>query len=290
MKARLAHEHWSLVADKPGETSLKDIEKGDFASVAFEKAIERVETVTASAFLRADKDLLKKIARHRNKVVHFYHQDLDTADPKLLADAAAEQCRAWILVERLVTKDWKEAFDADQGPWAELRTSFKKSAVFLKEKFVSIRGDLAALRKEGVEVVDCHSCGYSSAEADEYFHKVFGLHCLVCDASYVEARVPCPSPNCDTIYTGEPEISPYCGDCDKDLWGVMDVADKATAYCAGCNWGSPTAHASLSDDGYMCACCLSEGQAAECGSCGALWLEASKELLEFGCQECMDRD
>jgi len=43
IKARLAHEHWSLVLEKPGTKSLAEVEQGDFKSVAFKDALERVE-------------------------------------------------------------------------------------------------------------------------------------------------------------------------------------------------------------------------------------------------------
>jgi hypothetical protein len=284
MKARLAHEHWSLVADRPGDVPLNRIEKGDFISVGFDKAIDRIEVTTASSFSMSDKALLKQLAQHRNKVVHFYHPELDTADTDVLAKAAAEQCRAWLLVERLVTKDWQPMFQAEHESWAALRSLFKRNAMFLKEKFRGVRDELERLRELGTTVVDCRGCGYASAKAEEYSHCVYTLVCLVCDAVSTTARVPCPT--CGSIYEEEPEISPYCERCDRYLWASMGLASEAIGHCGSCYGFVPTAHASLVGSMYVCASCLEVDEAVECGVCCVAWIQADEELLQFGCQAC----
>src|SRR4051812_44192212 len=43
LKARLLHEHWSLVVVKPGEITKQQFLSGDFESVSPRKCMERIE-------------------------------------------------------------------------------------------------------------------------------------------------------------------------------------------------------------------------------------------------------
>jgi hypothetical protein len=45
LKARLLHEHWSLVVTKPGETSKQKFNSGEFESVTMKQCFERLEKV-----------------------------------------------------------------------------------------------------------------------------------------------------------------------------------------------------------------------------------------------------
>lgn len=288
MKARLAHEHWSLVAERPGDDALSKITRGDFVSVRFEKAIDRIESVTQGPSLsKADKELLKSIALHRNKVVHFYHQDLDSRDPALVAKAAGEQCRAWLLVERLVAKDWRLAFEAEQTEWGALRAAFQKNSVFLKEKFDSLHMSITAMRSQGATIEACGACGFEATVVTAHPRRIFDLSCLVCASSSKTIRVSCPT--CGLAFNEQPEPNLHCSECDRDLWGLMGLADNATVHCAACFLGLRSAHASLEGDTYVCVCCLEEETPIKCGSCGRQWIGAARERLAFGCQECVEQ-
>jgi hypothetical protein len=88
LKARLVREHWSLIVEHIDQTSFQDFQLGNFRSISPEKTIGRLRKVCDEVITRDAEEALLAVARHRNKIVHFYHPDL--ADER--EAIAVEQC------------------------------------------------------------------------------------------------------------------------------------------------------------------------------------------------------
>jgi hypothetical protein len=65
LKARLMHEHWSLVVMK--EPDRDKFEAGDFASVSFEAACERLQKVVRSPIPQMAKRNFDLVRRHLSR-------------------------------------------------------------------------------------------------------------------------------------------------------------------------------------------------------------------------------
>lgn len=74
LKARLSREHWSLIVRKSPDR--KKFEAGDFDSVTFDEACERLKNVVESPVPERARNNFDAIRKHRNKMVHFFH-DVD---------------------------------------------------------------------------------------------------------------------------------------------------------------------------------------------------------------------
>jgi hypothetical protein len=91
LKARLLHEHWSLIVLK--DPDLTKFESGNFISLSFEVACERLRRVAQSPVPETAQKNFDTIRKHRNKMVHFFHQADQNAGPDIEA-VAREQLRA----------------------------------------------------------------------------------------------------------------------------------------------------------------------------------------------------
>lgn len=114
LKARLAHEHWSLMVSRSPDRAR--FETGDFVSVTFEEACNRLRDVLQDPLPDETRDAFNALRMIRNRIVHFSPPGVeaigvDATRTKDLTRATA--LKAWaLLVELLVTR-WA-------GPFSEL--------------------------------------------------------------------------------------------------------------------------------------------------------------------------
>jgi hypothetical protein len=137
LKARLIDEHWSLiVADKPEKAKF---EKGDFRSITIKESIEKIRNVLGDDFPEDYQKALLEIANHRNKLVHFFHDQVGKDARSIAEKVAREQCTGWLYLSRLINK-WEDTFEKYQDKVTELNGKMKKHHVFLSTVYEKIRG------------------------------------------------------------------------------------------------------------------------------------------------------
>lgn len=103
LKARLMKEHWSLIVSKPDQANLARFMAGDFTSVTLEEARARICDIAGEDIGDDAYASFRALANHRNKMVHFFHQGLDS-DDKAKAQIVAEHCRSWFHLHRLLNR------------------------------------------------------------------------------------------------------------------------------------------------------------------------------------------
>lgn len=74
LKARLLAEHWSLVVAKRQDPDLTRFELGDFQSVTLDEAADKLDKVLQSPLSSAELSQFRNMAKHRNRMVHFFHE------------------------------------------------------------------------------------------------------------------------------------------------------------------------------------------------------------------------
>ena len=111
LKARLMQEHWSLVFAKGQEPDWKNFVMGEFRSVSLDEAARRLHKIVQDGLSDSDLEEFKDVAKHRNKMVHFFHQaPTDKENDKLQNLIVKQQLKAWYRLHRLLTGQWKEIF------------------------------------------------------------------------------------------------------------------------------------------------------------------------------------
>ena len=117
LKARLLHEHWSLIVVK--DADWKNFVSGDFQSVPFNEACNRLDKVVQSGLSTTARQKFDAIRRHRNRMVHFFHT-VNSADPKAVEEVVIEQLGAWHELSRLMTVQWHPVFKKFKGKFEQI--------------------------------------------------------------------------------------------------------------------------------------------------------------------------
>jgi hypothetical protein len=67
-------------------------------------------------------------------MVHFYHE-AERSSPKVIADVASEQLRAWLELHKILTEHWKPAFANYTGEISGIENRLRKHREYPKVRF-----------------------------------------------------------------------------------------------------------------------------------------------------------
>jgi len=294
LKARLMHEHWSLVVGK--NPDLSSFQTGDFVSVTFEEACQRLAKVVGSALPDQTRRWFDEIRKHRNKLVHFF-QDIDT--PAVREQIAREQLSAWHGLVGLLRVQWRDVFARFDIDIDALDRRFAKHRLYLHTRFDSLSDELKALKAAGKTIETCRSCGFDAAETQELVGELRQAKCHVCRIAPRWLTVECPKcekpmqvegddgATCEACQTGydQDELSDLI---DEDPVTTDNYFDHATpAHCSSCD-GYQTVVSYR--DHYLCVSCLelTDGLGA-CGWCGESNNGDMEDSEWKGCNFCDGR-
>lgn len=290
MKARLAHEHWSLVEKNPGTSPIGKVMAGEFTSVGYSEAIDRLANVAGTRWSKDDRKTLKSVSDHRNKVIHFYHPGFD--DDKLREQVALDQCRAWTLFERLLEKEWSVAFPHLGDVLQDMHFGLLDTRSYLTARFEHLKPQIDAARLRGTKIDACYSCHFEAVLCEENEFQTVLTTCRVCSALYHYLRFTCP--HCQASLRLEPEVSTACVSCKAtfaiaDLCGQLGLEVVPAGNCWKCwDWDDSTAHFTRDRSKIFCVGCLETFSTVvgACGRCGALFAGADPDLSVYSCPSC----
>lgn len=212
LKARLFKDHWSLLVLKDADR--KKFEIGDFNSVSFEVACERLRKVVQSPVSDQTYKTFDAIRQHRNKMVHFFH-DKEKVSKENVRQIAIEQLIAWAGLHHLLTSQWASTFAAYAKRFDDIERSLKKHRDYLQAKYDQLLPSIEAEKAAGIIYIECSSCHFEAAPAEEVLGEVHDATCKLCGYNTRFFHFVCL--NCD-------ERSPYfdggsfvCSHCDHIL-------------------------------------------------------------------------
>lgn len=304
LKARLMAEHWSLVVGKRQEPDWDKFESGEFISVSLDEAADRLDKVVRNGLTNQELKAFRDVTKHRNKMVHFFHEAHTAEESEKLQRAIArEQLTAWYLLHRLLTTRWDDVF----APWAAqiaaIDSELRKLHDFLKVVFDHIKPDIQARIKVGEIFDDCPSCGFEARWNDSDLKTVYEAECLVCGLTDRVLRVECP--DCGNIVTFVNEGRGECESCGKSFEpeDVADIlVDSGGAHIAAMegdySWGFGNCSdcdgyhtvVRTEDDNYVCASCFGVfEQVGECGWCNEFNTGDMEDSFYTGCNFCDGR-
>lgn len=301
LKARLLAEHWSLVIAKPQDADKEKFLKGDFQSVTLDDAVKRLERIVGSGLTPGEVQQVQRLGRHRNRMMHFFHDADGAAGVELRKEIAVEQLRAWHTLNRLLLERWREVFD----PWDmrihRLNEALKEHRDYLLVRYEALKPDLLAKEKAGARLTNCESCGYQSNEVLGVFGALGNGECHVCGMPSLQLEVECPE--CSAMMTFLDEGFQTCASCGRavepeelarlisdDEPGTKGHYEKGLpAHCVGCAGVRTVVH---HGGECLCASCFSiyaEESMAQCSWCGDLNAGKLEESFLSGCTVCSGR-
>lgn len=293
LKVPLVHEHWTLVCSGKKLERRKYLE-GDFQSVTYDDACARLGDVLEKPLSKATMAIFDKVRRHRNRVVHFYH---NAASGDELRQIQAEQAEAWFALNRLLRDDWAPIV----GKWLSYVLGRNETAMLRGNSFYAearfrhppVQDALKKFRLAGVTVSQCPVCNQMSmAHTLPAPGMRFILYdCVVCHAKEPIAEICCP--RCNAPHQIKPgDIGFECGRCGLtssryDILRTPPETGPRYPDPSGCHecvsWNSVCEYG----DKFLCTDCLSVHDKLEtCERCNTTSSWVPNNSKKAGCDFC----
>lgn len=301
VKSRLMHEHWSLVVTKRQEPDWDKFISGDFQSVSLDEAAIRLDKIVRSGLSGAELSAFREVAKHRNKMVHFFHEMHSTEEnDRLKQSIIKQQLKAWYFLQQLLSVQWSDVFSAWSDKISEIDSSLKKLHEFLQVVFDSLRPKIEDMKNEGIIFEQCPSCGFNSQQHEDDLKQIYEASCMVCGLSEKCLKIECP--DCQSIITFRNEGVGTCQSCGKHLEPDVvagELIDSAAAHiavmdgddswdagnCSGCD-GYHTVVRTENND-WICAGCFEVFESlGSCGWCNELNTGDMEDSYVTGCNFC----
>jgi len=267
LKARLMNEHWSLIVSKPDQANLNKFLAGDFISVTLEESRNRLRDIAGEEISDEGFNSFRSLANHRNKMIHFFHADMES-DGDAKSQIVAEQCRSWFHLHILL-KRWDDYFQDFSNEIRRANKSMNSQRKYLGAKFKALKKDLDAIRKSGSIPQICSACNFKAAIPKHKLGTISAVSCLVCEHSQTQIEMNCP--HCNKPVVVENEGFATCKSCRGAIRPehILDLlTDHSKAYIR------------IKDGDYS-------WEPANCGGCGAYHLVARQGDSYF-CTNCFD--
>jgi hypothetical protein len=293
LKARLSREHWSLIVRKSPDR--KKFEAGDFDSVTFDEACERLKNVVESPVPERARNNFDAIRKHRNKMVHFFH-DVDGGTGAPIEVIAREQLRAWYDLHKLLTVDWRPAFVDYAAHFALIEKKLTGHREFLRAKFNDLAPLIKAESSKGAQFRMCGSCAFKSARTRAVLGALFESECLVC--RYRDRWVDYNCSKCGVPGRLREGGDFACGKCGagEDHEAIYDRLNEFVAtpdnyfeapfpaHCSECEGYQTVAEYKGK---FLCVVCLSvSNEVGTCGWCGESGTGDMEDSGMTGCTVC----
>lgn len=176
LKARLMKEHWSLIVSKPEQANLAKFMAGDFASVTIAEARMRIRDIARDEISDDAFGSFRTMANHRNKMIHFFHADVEN-NGEAKAQIVAVHCRAWFHLHRLLNR-WDVYFRDFRKEIMRADRSMKTHRKYLSAKFKALKPELVASRNAGAIPQTCNGCGFKASLPETIAQQISNVRCM----------------------------------------------------------------------------------------------------------------
>lgn len=308
VKARLLHEHWTLIVSSRHTADYDKFLKGDFVSVTLDEAADRLEKAVKSGLTDQEFKAFQQVAKHRNKMVHFFHEAHSTetngtTSPRIegLRQAVVkEQLNAWYLLHRLLTTRWQGVFSSWSAEIAKVDALLRTHHEYLRAAYNNQRSEISEREKQGCVIEECPSCHFQSFVYEPDLGVLYDAECVVCGASEKCIAVQCKKCKKNVRFITEGYTTCDCG-CQMepdDLVSALFELDAAEApmrdddhspheagNCGSCE-GFHTV-VEMPDGGCFCACCFeSFDEISQCEWCNEPNTGDMDDSYWRGCSAC----
>ncbi|NEI51924.1 hypothetical protein GR217_30245 [Rhizobium leguminosarum] len=301
LKARLMHEHWTLVVADPSKADIDEFLNGEAQTVGLKQAVQRLKKVAKVAVPPNAINSFEELRKHRNRMVHFHHPiDVNEPDQEKQREAVIlEQCRGWFYLRRLLGDEWQDVFATFQHQVADINTAMKRHREYLGAVYDQIRPELEAARREGAILATCSACSFEAQVLDDIGpqeHK-----CRVCLSKESFLLHVCPDEDCGkkTLLALEECESWECEHCSTSI-DLDDVLYEYTlegkadhdepnqpALCTECVHIPETAGTLDDGETIFCFNCFSWPEKIECCEwCGEPFTGDAESTYWSGREKC----
>jgi len=304
LKARLMAEHWSLIVTRNQEPDWEKFVSGDFRSVTLKETAIRLEKIVRSGLSKKEFETFDMVSKHRNKLVHFFHDENIIDDLKLKQKIVSQQLSAWYFLHNLLTIRWKDIFSRWSSQIMEIDKSLRKLQLFLKVVFENLSDEIENLKKEDIKFRTCPSCGYEAQQVNNITEAFYNSVCKVCRLEQSIVEIKCPDCNSRVVFEDEGFSS--CQNCGKNfepinLADIME--DESEVYLAKIDgdysWDRANCYycdgyhtvIKIDEDKYFCTSCFEISDSVEdCEWCNEPNTGNMEDSYWHGCNHCEGKE
>jgi hypothetical protein len=301
LKARLMSEHWSLLIATKNHPDINNFRSGNFKSINFNDLIPRITSVTGEKIPTETTSCFRKLASHRNKMIHFFHEAHGKEGKnKLLEEIAIEQCNGWFFLRRLLEK-WNGIFGSYTDRIHSINNSMKAHELYLQTVFDRVKPEIEKDKLKGIIFTNCKRCQHNALEEFKKTPNISEYKCRVCFFSEGLTIINCTTKECRNeikIEGGDPDGAAICHACNSTI-EHSDIAklleknsrsyeDYYPINCANCSGMDTVVE---NEKGYfICTNCFyfTQNDIGQCGWCHEVQMGGGN--LEFsgwsGCEFC----
>ncbi len=295
LKAPLVHEHWTLVVlDR--DLNRQKYEAGDFLSVTFEDACTRLGTALNKQLKPSAKEAFDKVRKHRNRMVHFYH---DGIDGKQRDEIKLEQAQAWFELNRFIVDTWRDKFEPFLLELRLMERNLTAHNHYAQAKYGSLAPKIQGLKQSGKTFQVCPNCGTEACQFEDEGNRISSLNCLVCFLTEKRIQINCPDcknadqyvaayesfvcTNCQHEVSGESDIFELLD--QNQVRGTKDDLDSDTpANCDECQGYHTVCEY---EGGYLCTICFTYfDSVGQCEWCSEPMTGDTEDTYVMGCEHC----
>jgi hypothetical protein len=289
LKARLFHEHWTLIASDPHTCAWTSIKDGTVGTLQASDLCSVITTTTGTP-LNYERQAFKVIFDHRNRVLHW-------APNGDLASTVAEQCLAWYRLSALLKGQWRTTFSSFEERIEEVERRLHTHRTYLAVKFRQIEPTLHGPEKEQ-RLLLCPACDFKAGVVSDGTLRVPQFECRVCGYPAAAVRLSCgaliplEALPIDDCACGENhdreqiinELNPTPLLKPKE----MSIYEPDRGYCGECF--DPEETVAADGDMYVCVGCgarFEPEDSSRCECCSQQWFGWDAEDSYFkGCDQC----
>jgi hypothetical protein len=303
LKARLMHEHWTLIISKPENANIDSFMVGDFHSVFLEDVIKRLKSIINEPLPESTIANFKALGEHRNQIVHFAHTDY--SDIKATkAGVVVEQWSSWHHLHELIGTKWLDIFKVYSLEINRIHQRMMQQTKFIQARYDELEPKIKIEEKKGKKVIDCLHCKMHSGIITE--EKKWGVdyNCMVCGVkdlaiTPLNETIECSEcnkefkffdstlkhcPNCKVELTTKKLID-LCENKYKEGDGWWEEGQAHIASCHECQNERPSVF--FIDNLWSCVSCFDRGwQAIFCPNCDEFVTGDMDKLKYFACHKC----
>lgn len=303
LKARLMAEHWTLIVSKR-LSSVPDrakFEIGDFQSVTFFEAAEILDHTIGLPLNKKEIDAFKNIRNHRNRLVHFYHNDISTSQKfKIEQGIAIEYLSAWYYVSCLLTGAWQKTFLAYKVEVKKITTKMQTYREYAEIKYKDLKKKIDADIALGEMYTDCPVCHQPAFRQVEKNDFIFVGECRVCETRGRYLKLE-SCPHCKKGPIIIERGYDRCTNCNKEITpnDIVEHLSEHIEYILSGDFGGSTVSCTICDghdtvrvlDGEIsCLNCFEtfdENEIYTCEYCGEDYAgDEIEDSYAFGCGQC----
>lgn len=261
-----------------------DAIRGEFYTVNASNIISRIEKCELGIFNDKEKEAYDGIFRLRNKIVHFYHEAVNSPEANNLI------LISWRHIYKRLTVEWADIFSQDQlSKIEEINNELSWIEEYAKIVFKEKKCFIEKEKENGTTVKRCEMCSQISymmdkVEAQDKLFRYVDFKCCVCGYTSDELMFMCQcGENIKIDYEKELMKCPYC---------KTNIKHSDALCCA--EHGTNTIYEN--GDFFICTKCWSkreiDDEVSKCPDCDKYFF--SSEMEEFDntkyCWKCFEKN